>query len=98
MTVDQKKQNLAIGVKNYKLDLCCIQETKIKVGSDINIGECRLITFSADVQHYGTGFIVAKKWANNISKYWKVSELIAYRYSKREALMVGIDKEDLPSC
>ena len=77
LTVDQKKQNLAIDVKNYKLDLCCIQETKIKVGSDINIGECRLITFSADVQHYGTGFIVAKKWANNISKYWKVSERIS---------------------
>ena len=74
---NQKKQNLVQDMKKYNIDICCLQETKISTGSDINISDYRLITLPADIQHYGTGFVVADKWINNISKYWKVSERIS---------------------
>ena len=74
---NQKKEDLMIDMKNYKLDVCCLQETKIQEGNDINIKDCRLITFSAKIQYYGTGFVVSNKWNNHLSKYWKVSERIS---------------------
>ena len=66
---DQKKVYLAEDMKNYKIDICCLQETKIKTGVDKNIQGCRLITMPADIQHYGTGFIIANKWIDNIRVY-----------------------------
>ena len=36
---DQKKLNLALDMKKYNVDICCLQETKISKGSDINIGK-----------------------------------------------------------
>ena len=74
---DQKKENLVKDMKKYNIDICCLQETKIKEGSDKMINGYRLITVSADIRHYGTGFIIADKWIDNISKYWKVSERIS---------------------
>ena len=38
-----KKLSLSNDLKNYKVDICCLQETKIINGCDINIGEYRLI-------------------------------------------------------
>ena len=32
---DSKKESLASDLEKYKLDVCCVQETKIKNGLDI---------------------------------------------------------------
>ena len=77
LTDDQKKRDLTLDMKRYNIDICCLQETKMKVGSDVNINEYRLITLPADIPYYGTGFIIAEKWIENISRYWKVSERIS---------------------
>ena len=71
---DENKQELTIqDAVKYKLDVCCLQETKIKEGVDQDI--CK--SSYAENQHYGLGFIVSEKWKKNILKYWKVSERIA---------------------
>ena len=64
-------------MKNYNIDICCLQETKIREGSDKMINRCRLITLPADIQYYGTGFIISSKWKDRVRKYWKVSERIS---------------------
>ena len=61
----------------YKLDICCLQETKITNGVDTNINDHRLICIPTDCKHYGNGFIVSPKWKHNIHKYWKVSDRIS---------------------
>ena len=75
---EQKQKVLADDVDNYRLDICALQETKIKEGVDRNFEENkhRLIAFDSLQQHYGNGFIVAKKWKENIYKTWKVSDRI----------------------
>ena len=36
---EEKQERLAQDIDNYKIDVCCLQETKIKDGRDITIGE-----------------------------------------------------------
>ena len=36
---EEKQELLAQDIDNYKIDVCCLQETKIKDGRDITIGE-----------------------------------------------------------
>ncbi len=57
-------------------DVICIQETKSEA-TDSNIGNNRLILFKSDSQHYGNGFIINKKWKDNIHRTWHVSDIIA---------------------
>ncbi|XP_057294528.1 uncharacterized protein LOC130623039 [Hydractinia symbiolongicarpus] len=52
-------------------------ETKIKENIDRNINDCRLICMETKNPHYGTGFIISRKWKNNIYKYWKISDRIS---------------------
>ena len=59
---------------NYKLDICCLQETELTNGMDININDHILICILTDCRHYGNGFIVSPKWKHNIHKYWNVSD------------------------
>ena len=56
--------------------MLCIQETKCEE-IDCNIGKNRLIIFKSVSQHYGNGFVVNKKWSENIHKTWRVSDRIA---------------------
>ena len=74
---EQKRGHLAADIDSYKLDVLCIQETKIKEGIDCNIGKHRLIAFDAENTHHGVGFVVANKWRENLHKLWKVSHRIA---------------------
>ena len=65
-------------VDSYKVDVLCIQETKLRDGIDCNIGKSnRLKALSTDNVHHGVGFIVSSKWKENIHRYWKVSDRIA---------------------
>ena len=60
-----------------RVDVCCIQETKILAGCDENINNHRLICSSTDNKAYGLGFMVHDRWKNNIAKVWKVNERIS---------------------
>ena len=77
LTAKQKQKALVKDMKNYKIDICCTQETKIKDGIDKNIKNYRLISLPTESKHYGNGFIISKKLVNNIHRYWKVSDRIA---------------------
>ena len=51
----QKQTDLSNDIINYKLDICCIQETKITTDIDTDINGNRLICFNAENHHHGTG-------------------------------------------
>jgi exonuclease III len=73
-----KKESLAEDVDRYKLDVLCLQETKISEHVDCNIGRNhRLVSFISSNQHYGIGFVISAKWRELIHKTWKVSDRIS---------------------
>ena len=63
-------------IQNYDLDVCCLQETKIKEETETVIQGNTIITFSSICEHYGNGFVISKKLTNSIYKYWRVSDRI----------------------
>ena len=58
----------------YGIDVCCLQETKVKLGIDKQVNKHRLISLKTEKQHYGNGFMISPKWINNIHKYYKVTD------------------------
>ena len=78
---DTKKFQLSKDMKKYGLDICALQECKIKEGIDKRIGDsengCRLITFKTIQKAYGNGFIVSNRMSNRIEKCWKVNDRIS---------------------
>ena len=77
LTQDYKQEQLSRDMSNYNLDVLCIQETKIKELINIDIDNNRLICLESNSQHHGNGFMVSKKWKNNIYKFWRVNDRIA---------------------
>ena len=75
-----EKQQLAKVIDPYNLDVCCLQETKIKDGLDVDIGVKRhkLVSLQSVSPHYGSGFVINKRWKRSIHRYWKVSEFRSY--------------------
>ena len=66
-------------MQKYKIDICALQECKIKNGTDERVGakeKCRLITFPTTQKHYGNGFITSPQIAKRIYKCWKVDDRI----------------------
>ncbi len=58
------------------MDICCLQETKcheINVRSSTGL----LITLPTSSPHYGLGFIVSRKWTNNILHVESLSDRLA---------------------
>ena len=76
---EEKQELLAQDIDNYKINVCCLQETKIKDGRDITIGEKqhKLIALPSDNRHYGNGFTISNSLKNNIHRHWKVSDRIS---------------------
>ena len=60
----------------YSVDVCCLQETKIKDVNNYGINDSTAIAFHSDNKHYGNGFAIVKKQKKSIHKYWKVSDRI----------------------
>ena len=77
LSEDTKQQSLVSDVIKYNVDVCCLQETKIKDSKDVNLRKHRFISLQSDSEHYGNGFLVAPKWADSVYKHWKVSDRIA---------------------
>ncbi|XP_033120167.1 craniofacial development protein 2-like [Anneissia japonica] len=72
-----KRYQLATDITNYKVDVACLQETKLTETIDEYVHECRFINLGTKVKYYGCGFIIHKRWAPSISKFWKDSERIS---------------------
>ena len=71
-----KQEQLSKDIVKYRVQICALQECKIKAGIDRRIGEerSRLITFSTKQKAYGNGFIVSADLACRIYKCWKVDD------------------------
>ena len=76
-TKDYKKENLATDLERYKVDICCLQETKIRNGCDEELKGHRMICLLTNNVHYGMGFIIHEKWKRFVHKVWKVDDRIA---------------------
>ena len=57
--------------------MCCLQETKCATGLQESCRGYKLICLPTKCRHYGLGFAVAESVADNILRYWSVSERIA---------------------
>ena len=64
-------------MEKYKIDVCCLQETKISKSLDVDVKACRLVCLPSNTLQYGNGFIISKKWKENVKKYWQVNDRIA---------------------
>ena len=58
---DTKKQQLATDITKYKVDIACLQETKIKKGCDENILNHQLHCFPTKEIAHGNGFVISEK-------------------------------------
>ena len=77
LTKDEKQGQLSNDMSKYKLDVLCIQETKQTDSINIDIDGNRLICLESKYAHYGNGFMVSRKWKQNIYKFWRVNDRIA---------------------
>ena len=55
-----KNHNLVQDLVDYKLDILCVQESKIQDGCDVNILGHTVLLFESDCRHYGNGFVIHK--------------------------------------
>ena len=76
LTEDAKKEKLVTDVNQYGIDVCALQEIKIKNAGVRRVSGSMIITFDAKNKHYGNGFVVPKKWQESIHKYWRESDRI----------------------
>ena len=59
-----KQEQLVRDVSKYKIDICCLQETKIKEGCNEKIDGHQILTFSTNAKDYENGFLISKKGKN----------------------------------
>ena len=53
----EKHKSLSEDLLCYGVDICCVQETKIKEDLDRNVGQYRLLNLEAG-PHHGLGFFI----------------------------------------
>ena len=60
----------------YKIDICCLQETKVNELSDNIINGFRVIIIPGKCQHYRLGFAINKFWAQRLQAYESIDDRI----------------------
>jgi exonuclease III len=85
-----KQNNLIDDLKKQKIEVCCLQETKINEDKDEELQGYRLINLKPDQKAYGCGFVISPRWKNNIYRYWKVSDRVS-------AIQFDMDEEKFES-
>ena len=60
-------------MERYKIDIGCLQETKINNDKDEVINGFELTCFPTKQNAHGMGFIISKKWKDKVSKMSKVN-------------------------
>ena len=76
LTEDAKKEQLVRDVHQYGVNVCAVQEIKIKNAGVQRVNGSMIITFDSRNNHYGNAFVVSKKWQESIHKYWRESDRI----------------------
>ena len=88
----------------YKVDFCCLQETRIQEERD---NKFRFIALETSKKHYGNGFFVSPKIANSVHSYLKVSDWISvlqdqledeYQMEKTGELTMKLQKREQYRC
>ena len=82
---ENNREDLALDINRYGVDVSCLQETKVKKGCSEKINNCSLECYPTTEDAYGLGFIVNEKWTSNIHKHWKVSDRIAVLQLKNDS-------------
>lgn len=77
LTEDGKKQMLIEDLKKKKVEVCCLQETKISSDVDLKICGYRLINIEPEQKAYGQGFVISPRWSERVYKYWKETDRIS---------------------
>ena len=77
LTDKLKKVQLTKDLKFYNVDVCCVQETKITEGIDINIRDYRLICQKTNQKDYGNGFLIHTRLEQHVNKVWKLNDRIS---------------------
>ena len=93
LTKDIKQEQLSRDVTKYKVDVLCIQETKQKELTNIDVEGNRLICLESTSPHYGNGFIVSKRWKQNIYKFWRVDDRISVLQLQTEKSKVKMNDD-----
>ena len=94
LTQEFKQEQLSHDMSRYGLDVLCIQETKIKDLTNIDVDGNRLICLETNSPHYGNGFMVSKKWKSNIYKFWRVNDRIAVLQLQTEKSKISKTNEE----
>ena len=71
------QSNLSKDIDKFEVDICCLQETKIKDGCDKQLGDTQLICLPTEQKDYGQGFLINKEWQQRTHKIWRVNDRIA---------------------
>ena len=77
LTDKLNKVQLSKDLKFYNVDVCCVQETKIAEGIDINIRNYRFISQKTNQKDYGNGFLIYKTLEQHMYKVWKLNDRIS---------------------
>ena len=72
-----KQEQLSRDLKRYKVDVCAMQETKVKYESDTKINGFRLIFLETKNVHYGNGFMISPELFHHVHRYWSVSDRVS---------------------
>ncbi|GFN75769.1 endonuclease exonuclease phosphatase domain containing protein [Plakobranchus ocellatus] len=74
LSCEIKQNQLVEDFDRYKLDILCVQETKIKNGGDWTIRGHRVLLYETECRHYGNSFIIHKNLKPKVLRTWKISD------------------------
>ena len=74
-----KQETLSQDLVAYKVDICCLQETKLTNGLDDIRNGSRCICPPPICRHYGLGFVVSRSHVEQIHRYRSISDCVAVR-------------------
>ena len=81
---ENSRADLASDINRYGVDVCCLQETKVKKGCSEEYHNCKVECYKTTEDAYRLGFVINNKWSSNIHKHWKVSDRIAVLQLKHD--------------
>ena len=77
---DYKKEQLGRDMKNYNVDVCCLQETKLAQGINKDVKDHKIIAFGLNQIEYGNGFVINKNGKTLFTNSGKFpTEFVYYR-------------------
>ena len=91
LSAAEKKIDLARDINKYRVDICCLQETKVSALCDETIQNVKVILLPCKCRHYGLGFAINSRLAKRLISYKSVNDRIAtatFKLSGRSTLKI----------